>query len=174
LRLFIFLFLFSYSEKDLLYDFHDAIQSQFTDLLMRGFTRSADRDALVIGYIGYTFLDKSPNHLDSKALLFGGILTTLSVYYLKWEIGRERPSGPTGRLNSSFPSGHTAAAFFVSTYLSKRYPKLKTPLFIWSTGVGLSRIYLLRHWPSDVLFGAFLGAFWGVVIHQNLNFLEKE
>jgi hypothetical protein len=173
LKFLIFFLLFTYSERDFLNDFHSAIESPVSDFLMNAFSRSADDEALVIEYVGFFTFDESPNHRDSKALFVGGILTSVSVSSLKWITNRERPSGPTKRLNSSFPSGHAAMAFFLSTYLSKRYPKWRIPLYIWATGVGLSRMYLKSHWPSDVVFGALLGTFWATVIYKNLHFFGK-
>jgi len=58
----------------------------------------------------------------------------------------------------SFPSGHTTASFSLFTLLSIYCPIL-APLFLpLALMVGLSRIYLGLHYPSDVVTGAVLGA----------------
>ena len=62
----------------------------------------------------------------------------------------------TGRFNS-FPSGHTTVSFAVAYVLSKRYPYLSIPLYSIALMVGLSRIYLGSHYPSDVVAGAIVG-----------------
>lgn len=59
----------------------------------------------------------------------------------------------------SFPSGHTLAAFetAVSIFLVNR--KWGTAFLIFAALIGLSRMYLFVHFPTDVLSGAALGIF---------------
>jgi membrane-associated phospholipid phosphatase len=68
---------------------------------------------------------------------------------------------------SSFPSGHTMAAFAIYTFLAMHTsnPKLKFVCFLLAIGVGFSRMYLFQHFLSDVWVGAFLGIALGFLAH---------
>jgi membrane-associated phospholipid phosphatase len=69
-----------------------------------------------------------------------------------------------GDMHSSFPSGHTLRIFSSMTALGLVLHRLRVPAFALAAAVGASRVLALRHYPSDVLFGAFIGvtvALWG-------------
>ena len=65
--------------------------------------------------------------------------------------------------DASFPSGHTAASFAAATAISASYPKAAPLVFTLATGVGLSRVHLGHHFPSDVAVGALIGVGTGSV-----------
>jgi len=60
---------------------------------------------------------------------------------------------------ASFPSGHTASAFITAATVGYYFRKWLIPAFLTACTAGLSRIYLLVHYPSDVIAGAFFGVF---------------
>ena len=62
----------------------------------------------------------------------------------------------------SLPSGHTAAAFVIAILLSYFFPVLLLPSVIWASLVGMSRIYLGVHYPTDVLAGMAVGILSGL------------
>lgn len=60
----------------------------------------------------------------------------------------------------SFPSGHTMGGFALYTLLALiafRGVWAQIGLFLAAAAVGISRIYLVAHFPKDVVFGSFLG-----------------
>jgi undecaprenyl-diphosphatase len=92
--------------------------------------------------------------------------TNLILYYLiKNMIKRERPYRAIKDLKNlivppdkySFPSGHTAGAFIIAQIVGFQFPALHGPLLIWAALVGLSRIILRVHYPTDVIAGTVLG-----------------
>lgn len=113
-------------------------------------------------------------------LALGWAATSLTVEWLKWVIGRDRPSVPPLVISggSSFPSGHAALASYVCLYLWLTLAGLASAgpqgafrksvralglasLAIFPGAVGYSRVVLGVHWPSDVLGGWALGIFFG-------------
>lgn len=73
---------------------------------------------------------------------------------------------------TSFPSGHTAAAFSAATVLSlearrtwpRAAPVLTPLLYGGATAVGLARMYDSKHWASDVALGATIGTLSGIQV----------
>ncbi len=63
----------------------------------------------------------------------------------------------------SMPSGHATNIFAATVFLGLRFKKLLIPLLAVAFLVGLSRIYVGVHYPSDVVAGALLGSLIAVI-----------
>jgi undecaprenyl-diphosphatase len=93
----------------------------------------------------------------------------IPVHLLKELLPRKRPyltlektKYPEEPLQDhSFPSGHTTAIFSIITPYILFYPDLTTGLLSLALCVGISRIYLGLHYPSDVIAGVILGTLTG-------------
>lgn len=63
-------------------------------------------------------------------------------------------------LSSSFPSGHTTAAFSIATVVAMRYHRhrwVPWAVYGFATAIGMSRTTTLAHFPSDIFVGSALG-----------------
>jgi len=110
--------------------------------------------------------------LGVSAVLAGSVATSL----LKHNYNRPRPSmfeHGSWVYNASFPSGHSMMSAVVYLTLgilvARIQPRRRVRWFIISISVmltllvGLSRIYLGVHWPTDVAGGWMLGGAWAVM-----------
>lgn len=92
------------------------------------------------------------SHAFSAAIMAG------LVNGLKYPIGELRPDGST---RNSYPSGHTATAFFAASMLHHEYghisPWISFGSYAMATATGIGRVIHNRHWISDVMAGAGIG-----------------
>lgn len=63
----------------------------------------------------------------------------------------------------SFPSGHTTASFSLATVIGIYYPVVAPFVLLLAWLVGVSRIYLGLHYPSDVFIGSVIGIVSGIL-----------
>src|SRR5262249_29326784 len=77
--------------------------------------------------------------------------------------------------NSSFVSGHAAMTFATATVISheSRTYWVGVPAYIVAAGVSYSRIYVERHWLSDVIGGAVLGYRIGIFVEPSRHSKPK-
>lgn len=117
------------------------------------------------------------------AVLLGALFTNVCI---KPFVARPRPFlDPTKIYHSwwqfvgahqdhefSFPSGHTTAtmASMTAIFLTTNRKKSWT-CFLFVFFMGLSRNYLMMHYPSDILGGIFIGAIAGTLSYFAMQFL---
>lgn len=119
--------------------------------------------------------------INGSTFFWAGIIAycfDVSLYLLlKNMIKRDRPAVKITSYQAfitpsdqfSFPSGHTAAAFLFACLIWEFYPFFAISGFIWAAAVGMSRVLLGVHYPTDLVAGALLGsacAFWGIYLHS--------
>lgn len=120
------------------------------------------------------------------AVVASTLLGVIVSQILKAVIDRGRPEivpQLVPEVSGSFPSGHAMMSAIVyltlGTMLARLEPEKVVRRYIVGVAmvltitVGLSRVYLGVHWPSDVLGGWALGALWVVAVSQILDWAVK-
>lgn len=166
LLLFIFAQAFGNFEEDIYITISEDWQSKPINCFMQG-----------VNIVSYPLLNVVPpialyiNEKEDVAKhgIIGFIGNCVTLFPLKYTINRQRPEGEYERRDSSFPSGHTVCAFTQAVIYSHHYPKIRVPLYLYATVVGFSRIYLGKHYPTDVIGGAALGLLIGYLTVKLVN-----
>ena len=75
------------------------------------------------------------------------------------------PGQPCGANLSGMPSNHALNGFALATFLTivLRRWTWGTILFALAVLVALSRVYLAKHYPSQIAVGALIGTLWGLI-----------
>lgn len=142
----------------------------------RWISKSADGPLYVL--LGAALLySKTPSDLALFYSIVLGLLMERPLYaILKNLCRRDRPPVvlniqsfivPSDRF--SFPSGHTSAAFLVATCLSYFHPPITPALLTWASLVGMARVVLGVHFPTDTFIGALMGSGLALLSLEILN-----
>ena len=152
-----------------LYDIGGGFFSPFFD-----FISLLGKGGIALIFLAFLLLIKKETRRTGTAILLGLALgVILTNCWLKIVVARPRPYadensvfyqlwltvGQRKESDKSFPSGHATAAMAAMTAIfftcDKRY---SWTAFIFALLMGVSRIYLCVHYPSDVL-GGFIAGF---------------
>jgi undecaprenyl-diphosphatase len=104
-------------------------------------------------------------HVMAINAMISIILSTGLGKLLKITVTRLRPFIDIPNLNIrkigidkySFPSGHTTGAFSLAVIIALYFPIMGFITIPLACCVGISRMYIGVHYPTDVIVGAFLG-----------------
>lgn len=127
------------------------------DGVMRAATDAGKREIVLGLLLGVALFSGPAGPGTARDAVLSLIPANLVVDGLKWTIRRPRPDGDSKPMNASFPSGHAAGAFALALSFSRRWRRLAPGFFLVASVVAFSRMYLNRHFASDVLFGAMIG-----------------
>ena len=148
------------------------------DLFMQIITEVSDVFYLLIFGTVMMILKRTRRIGITLMLLF--VISTILSGYIKCGVDRDRPdldyegtpfpveiSRDTfamfceGGFNASYPSNHASSSIIVAIILgiglSQRFPRGAYILFLFPILVSISRIYVLQHYPMDVIGGTVLG-----------------
>jgi undecaprenyl-diphosphatase len=133
-----------------------------------------ETDEKIIAVIGYLALERLRHAMWLVAIAAGGGLAVSTL--LKQLVGRTRPDVVPHLMTvatASFPSGHSmlsAVAYLtLGALLARMSPRKTVKVYFLSLAVlltllvGLSRVYLGVHYPTDVLAGWSAGLAWALL-----------
>ncbi|MGM0368868.1 MAG: phosphatase PAP2 family protein [Bacillota bacterium] len=159
-------------DKRLLYFIYTTIRCRVLNLLMPYITNlGGARFVIGTSIIIFAIIDRQ---LGSEVIV-ALAASHLVVQIIKRVANRPRPYITLQYIKEltipfephSFPSGHTTAIFSLAVTLSFYLPAFSLILILLATLVGISRVYLGVHYPSDVLMGGLLGSCFAYLIHIN-------
>ncbi|WP_133718177.1 phosphatase PAP2 family protein [Methylocaldum gracile] len=166
----------------------DPIGPRWLEEMFRDFTALGGVSVIVfitLGAAGYLALLRKHRTVLLLAIAVGGGLLVNTL--LKLGFDRPRPDlVPHGAYvyTASFPSGHamlaTATYLTLGALLARVLRDRRTKFFVLTMAVvlcllvGLSRVYLGVHWPSDVAAGWMIGAAWALIWWLVARWLQRE
>jgi len=136
------------------------ILCEVTEILGNGFVWLA----IAIYHLSYP---KNGLYEQSLNFLFGLILDIVACATTKQVAQRKRPKFQVGEAlmigpdQFSFPSGHASRIVFIATFLCKEFhlkPLYRVLIYLTTLWTVLSRLWLGRHYLSDIIAGSLLGA----------------
>ncbi|NCB18216.1 MAG: phosphatase PAP2 family protein [Bacteroidia bacterium] len=166
--------------------FLNGLHSPFFDWLMMLLTAPEPWIPLyfaIASFIVYYYGYKKGDYKYSFALIAGAILTfaltdmgssAIKDYFERLRPGHDpRLEGLVRLLDGKggmygFISSHASNVFGLATITSLAFRKrwYSATILIWAAGVSYSRIYVGRHFPSDVVAGALFGFFAGLIFYK--------
>lgn len=167
-------------------DISDPLGPEWLESVMRDFTALGGVAVLVtftLMVTGFLLLTRK-RHAACMVIIsvIGGVaLSNL----LKWGFGRPRPDlvpHATIVYTQSFPSGHAMLSAVVyltlGVLMARTEAETSVKVYLLSAAsmltlaVGISRVYLGVHWPTDVLAGWAVGASWALMCWMVMLWLQ--
>lgn len=158
--------------------FSENVGNPTLDIVMQYVTESGDVFNMLIFGIVMLIIPKTRRIGITLMILI--VISTLLTGYIKCGVDRDRPdfdyegvefpveiSRDTfalfceGGFDASYPSGHAARAvifgIILGYALSERFPRGAYLMLLYPVMISLSRVYVLQHYPMDVIGGTVIG-----------------
>ena len=167
----------SFDQGAVLYFYENTGNSTLDDI-MQVITETGDA-VTMLGF-GIIILIVPKTRRIGITLMILIVISTLLTGYIKCGVDRDRPdfeyegtpfpvsiSKDTfalfceGGFNASYPSGHAARSMIFAVIfgyaISERFPRGAYLVMVYPALVSLSRLYVLQHYPMDVIGGTVIG-----------------
>ena len=165
-------------DQSIIQFFSDISGNPTGDLIMQSVTESGE-SLWMLGF-GILMLVIPKTRRVGIALMILIVLSTLLTGYIKCGVDRDRPTYDyevvpfpvplskdtfalfcEGGFDASYPSGHAARsmifAIILGYALSQRFPNGAYLMFLYPLLISISRLYVLEHYPMDVIGGTVIG-----------------
>lgn len=172
-------------DADVLYWIHHNLRTPLVDAFMKGISTMGNYGIVMIALCFVFLIPKKTR----KAALTAGLALALGAIavnlFIKPLVVRPRPyvalEWLTPLVNmerdpNSFPSGHTQAAVSLAFafLLCQKNKVLTFFLFAFAVLMGLSRLFVGVHYPTDVLCGALIGVLAAIAAAGLFRLLERK
>jgi undecaprenyl-diphosphatase len=127
------------------------------DVTMRTASHIGTPTVVLGALLAIAVLDPVEGVAVARTALVALVPTNIAVESLKRLTQRTRPDGEHNPANSSFPSSHAANAMALAYVFARRWKKGAPVFWLAATLVAVSRVYLGRHYMSDVVVGMAIG-----------------
>lgn len=165
-------------DQNIILFFSEHVGNPSLDLIMQSITESGEAFWMLGFAILILIIPKTRRVGVTLMILI--VISTLLTGYVKCGVDRDRPdfeyaSSPfpvtvskdtfalfcEGGYDASYPSGHAARsmifAIILGYALSERFPRGAYLMFLYPILISLSRLYVLEHYPMDVIGGTVIG-----------------
>ena len=166
-------------DQNIILFFSEHVGNPTIDLIMQSITESGEA-LWMLGFAIFVLIIPKTRRVGVTLMILI-VISTLLTGYVKCGVDRDRPdfeyeavpfpvpvSKDTfalfceGGYNASYPSGHAARsmifAIILGYALSERFPRGAYLMFLYPILISLSRLYVLEHYPMDVIGGTVIGA----------------
>ncbi len=153
---------------------NDSIRNEILNKIMEFVSMLGNGGILWIGF-SFAFILMGGEKRRIGLLMLASLAVEASVcnIIIKPAVGRIRPFDAHDMeiiinkpLDYSFPSGHTAASYAAAYSLYMSDKKKGGKMLYVAALMGFSRIYLLVHYPTDVIAGALLGILSAISVNK--------
>lgn len=163
----------------LLYVINDRIKCKLFDKTLPYLTNLGGAVITILTCLILILIGKGEIRIAGYKALSALALSHIFVHLCKKKFTRPRPFLTFDNINIinanlydySFPSGHTTAAFSICVTLSLVFPHLTVILISLAFLVGVSRIYLGVHYPTDVFVGMIIGTIFAICNSYIIDYL---